>query len=472
MQIIFGGNMKILSTTRKNILTNGGFTLNNRLSSILVVLGLIAISLSACASLPGQATENGSLTASGTVSARQVAVASEIGGKVVEVLVEEGQPVKSGDVLFILDDALLQAQREQAAAAVQVAEAALNAARVQQESAQTQYDLVLLAARQQDQLNRVSAWDASLPDEFSLPVWYFEKDEELSAAEKEVAEAKAALESELANLDDVLTNASNANFFMAEERLAEAQTSFVVARQVLERAEQAQDNQALREQAQKQLDAAQAGLKAAQETYNRLLTSTASQDVLEVRARVAIARARYDAANDWMNALLTGEDSLQVKAAQNGIVQATALVSQAEAGLAQAQAALNGINLQIAKATVTSPIDGILLTRNLEAGETVSPGSTVMTIGQLDVVDLVVYIPEDRYGEIDLDEKVSIQVDSFPGDTFKGTVAHISDQAEFTPRNVQTVEGRRATVYAVRLLVPNPEMKLKPGMPADVTFTN
>jgi HlyD family secretion protein len=472
MQIIFGGNMKILSTTRKNILTNGGFTLNNRLSSILVVLGLIAISLSACASLPGQATENGSLTASGTVSARQVAVASEIGGKVVEVLVEEGQPVKSGDVLFILDDALLQAQREQAAAAVQVAEAALNAARVQQESAQTQYDLVLLAARQQDQLNRVSAWDASLPDEFSLPVWYFEKDEELSAAEKEVAEAKAALESELANLDDVLTNASNANFFMAEERLAEAQTSFVVARQVLERAEQAQDNQALREQAQKQLDAAQAGLKAAQETYNRLLTSTASQDVLEVRARVAIARARYDAANDWMNALLTGEDSLQVKAAQNGIAQATTLVSQAEAGLAQAQAALNGINLQIAKATVISPIDGILLTRNLEAGETVSPGSTVMTIGQLDVVDLVVYIPEDRYGEIDLDEEVSIRVDSFPGDTFNGTVAHISDQAEFTPRNVQTVEGRRATVYAVRLLVPNPEMKLKPGMPADVTFTN
>lgn len=464
--------MKILSTTRKNILTNGGFTLNNRLSSILVVLGLIAISLSACASLPGQATENGSLTASGTVSARQVAVASEIGGKVVEVLVEEGQPVKSGDVLFILDDALLQAQREQAAAAVQVAEAALNAARVQQESAQTQYDLVLLAARQQDQLNRVSAWDASLPDEFSLPVWYFEKDEELSAAEKEVAEAKAALESELANLDDVLTNASNANFFMAEERLAEAQTSFVVARQVLERAEQAQDNQALREQAQKQLDAAQAGLKAAQETYNRLLTSTASQDVLEVRARVAIARARYDAANDWMNALLTGEDSLQVKAAQNGIAQATTLVSQAEAGLAQAQAALNGINLQIAKATVISPIDGILLTRNLEAGETVSPGSTVMTIGQLDVVDLVVYIPEDRYGEIDLDEEVSIRVDSFPGDTFNGTVAHISDQAEFTPRNVQTVEGRRATVYAVRLLVPNPEMKLKPGMPADVTFTN
>lgn len=140
------------------------------------------------------------------------------------------------------------------------------------------------------------------------------------------------------------------------------------------------------------------------------------------------------------------------------------------AGLAQAQAILNGINLQIAKATVTSPIDGVLLTRNLETGETVSPGSTLMTIGQLEEVELVVYIPEDSYGEIYLGEKVEVRVDSFPGETFNGTVAHISDQAEFTPRNVQTVEGRRATVYAVKLLVPNPDLKLKPGMPADVTF--
>jgi len=110
------------------------------------------------------------------------------------------------------------------------------------------------------------------------------------------------------------------------------------------------------------------------------------------------------------------------------------------------------------------------MTRNLEAGETVSPGSTLMTIGQLNEVELVVYIPEDHYGEINLGEKAEVRVDSFTGETFNGTVVHISDQAEFTPRNVQTVEGRRATVYAVKLLVPNPDFKLKPGMPADVTF--
>jgi len=63
-----------------------------------------------------------------------------------------------------------------------------------------------------------------------------------------------------------------------------------------------------------------------------------------------------------------------------------------------------------------------------------------------------------------------VTVDSHPGVVFAATVVHIADEAEFTPRNVQTVEGRRATVYAVKLDVPNPDGQLKPGMPADVTF--
>ncbi|MDO8755549.1 MAG: efflux RND transporter periplasmic adaptor subunit, partial [Anaerolineales bacterium] len=105
-------------------------------------------------------------------------------------------------------------------------------------------------------------------------------------------------------------------------------------------------------------------------------------------------------------------------------------------------------------------------------GETAAPGGIVMIIGHLQEVELVVYIPETEYGKVHLGDQVSISVDSFPGETFIGTVVRISDKAEFTPRNVQTIEGRRATVYAIKLSVPNPDLKLKPGMPADVTFTN
>ncbi len=462
--------MKNWSISVKHLVLTGVFAVKKSKLSYLLVMSLFVVLLSGCSLVPSEVVGQSALTASGIVSARQVGVAPEIGGKVVEVLVEEGERVNTGDLLFRVDDTLLQSQREQAVAAVQVAEASLQAALVQQENAQIQFDLVQQATHMQDQQNRENSWLVEVPDEFNLPVWYFERDEVITAAEKEVVQAEANLESELKNLESILANTSNANFLKIEERLAEAQIAYIVSRQVLDRAELAQNNEQLSEQAQKQFDSAQAELSAAQESYNRMLTSTASLDILEGRARVSVARSRYDTALDILTSLQIGEYSLQLKVAHNGLAQAEAAVAQAEALLAQSQAGLHSIDVQISKVEVTSPIDGILLTRNLEIGETVAPGSTLMTIGQLEEVDLVVYIPEDRYGEINLGEKVEVRVDSFPGKVFSGTVAYISDQAEFTPRNVQTVEGRRATVYGVKILVPNFDLNLKPGMPADVTF--
>jgi HlyD family secretion protein len=91
-------------------------------------------------------------------------------------------------------------------------------------------------------------------------------------------------------------------------------------------------------------------------------------------------------------------------------------------------------------------------------------------MADLNNITITVYVPEDRYGQIKLGQQASVAVDSFPGETFPAEVIHIADQAEFTPRNVQTVEGRSATVYAIKLKVSNSEGKLKIGMPADVEF--
>jgi len=91
-------------------------------------------------------------------------------------------------------------------------------------------------------------------------------------------------------------------------------------------------------------------------------------------------------------------------------------------------------------------------------------------MANLNELTITVYVPEDRYGEIHLGQTVDVTVDSFPGETFTATVSNIADQAEFTPRNVQTVSGRSATVYAVKLKVSDPTGKLKIGMPADVVF--
>lgn len=428
--------------------------MKTNLSKIIMLVVILSLGLSGCQSLNGQSTSQ--LNASGTISVAQVNIAPQIGGMVVSVNVAEGSQVKKGDELFRLDDSLLKAQRDQANAAIALAEAALNAAKVQ-------YELVLNASRQQDQQNRTSSWNITQPTQFELPVWYFDKEEKITAANTEMDAASADLDMEKVNLQKVLNDGASQEFLNAEKRVVDAQVAFLIADQVLTQANSAQDKEDLQNFAQDQLDAAETELKSAQTDYDRLLTTQAAKDMLEARARVRVAQERFDRALDYYNSLMSGNQSLQVIAAESG-------VKQAEAALSQAQAALAILDVQLEKTIVAAPVDGTVLTRNLEVGETLAPTGVVMTIGQLQEVNLTVYIPETEYGKVKLGDQVSITVDSFPGETFRGTVVYISDQAEFTPRNVQTVEGRKTTVYAVKLSVPNTDLKLKPGMPADVVF--
>jgi multidrug resistance efflux pump len=117
---------------------------------------------------------------------------------------------------------------------------------------------------------------------------------------------------------------------------------------------------------------------------------------------------------------------------------------------------------------IHSPLAGVVLYRHVEPGEVASAGAPLLTVIDPDDLQLTVYVPEDRYGRIALGQVLPVTVDSFPGETFQGTVTHIADQAEFTPRNVQTTDNRKTTVFAVRLDLPPSGGKLKPGMPADV----
>jgi multidrug efflux pump subunit AcrA (membrane-fusion protein) len=119
---------------------------------------------------------------------------------------------------------------------------------------------------------------------------------------------------------------------------------------------------------------------------------------------------------------------------------------------------------------IRSPIDGVILDRAVQPGELAMGGSTLLTVGDLSKPTLTIYVPEDRYGQINLGQTYPVKVDSFPDRVFQGKVSYISDHAEFTPRNVQTAQGRKDTVYAVRLKIPNDDLALKPGMPADVTI--
>ncbi len=94
----------------------------------------------------------------------------------------------------------------------------------------------------------------------------------------------------------------------------------------------------------------------------------------------------------------------------------------------------------------------------------------MMVVTSTDPVELTVYVPERSIGQVKVGQRVDVQVDSFPGQSFPGEVTFIATRAEFTPRNVQTQKDRMNLVFGVKVRIPNADGLLKPGMPADATL--
>lgn len=133
-------------------------------------------------------------------------------------------------------------------------------------------------------------------------------------------------------------------------------------------------------------------------------------------------------------------------------------------------ARLKEIEADLKEAMIYSPTDGIILSRIVERGEIVNPGSSIYVIVDLNKLYAKVYVPEYRIGEIKLGDPARIYVDSYPDKYFKGKITKVYDQAEFTPKNVETKEERVKLVFGVEVSVENPEGLLKPGMPVDVVI--
>jgi HlyD family secretion protein len=135
-----------------------------------------------------------------------------------------------------------------------------------------------------------------------------------------------------------------------------------------------------------------------------------------------------------------------------------------------ASASLTLAQNQLSYTTITSPIKGSILSKAVEAGELVVPGSPVVTMANLDQVKLYLYVGEKVVGKLKLGDKVIVTIDSQPKKPFEGKISYISDKEEFTPKPIQTQEERTTYVYKVKVIIPNPGHILKPGMPADGEF--
>jgi HlyD family secretion protein len=406
-----------------------------RVAPIVVFVGLVAAGLIYLTVV--SVKSKGPLQASGTVEAVEVSVASEVSGRVEEVLVEEGASVEAGDVLLRLDSRLLEAQRELALAGGQAA----------------------VAAAELELVNAQQALDA------------LHENAPLAAAQAQLA---------LANARDALDKAERMNTYQQKgnratpETLDAAEAAVTLAENAVDRAEAAynrvgslpEDNPT-RAAARASLEAARRQRDAAKSSLNWYKGEPSDIDQAILDGKLSLAQAQLDQAERDVEDLVPGPEPDLLSEAE-----ARLTLGQAQLAAARAQAKVDTetLDLQLDKLLVRAPLSGVVMARSIEPGEVLLAGAQALSVGQTDRLTITVFVPEDRYGQIDLGDHVQVSVDAFPDKTFDATVTRIADEAEFTPRNVQTEEGRRTTVFAVDLTVTYPGGMLKPGMPADVTF--
>ena len=389
---------------------------------------------------PAAAPQPGELRASGSIEGDEVAIVSEFAGRIVSLPVEEGDTVEAYQVVVALDPSQIEAQLAQAQAAVAAAQA--NLANVQAGTHPAQI-LAAQAAVQQAMAQRDAArtaWDdtqAILDRPQDIDAQITQAQAAVDVATVEVERAQAGLKASETARDR----------YRAQGSLEEKGLYRVYQYQV--------------EAARAAIDVAKANEAGARKTLAALKALRANP--LPLISQVHVAEQRFYVAE-------AGVRVAEARLAELQAGPAAEDVRLAEAQVAKAEAVVSSLRVQLGKRSLRSPIDGIVTSQPARAGEAAIAGATLLTVANLDQVRLTVYIPEDELGRIYLGQQANVQVDSFPGQTFAGQVAYIAQQAEFTPKNVQTEKDRVSMVFAVRIRLPNPEHHLKPGMPADVVI--
>ncbi|MGG6241122.1 HlyD family secretion protein [Nodosilinea sp. AN01ver1] len=353
---------------------------------------------------------------SGRIEGYETDLGAKAGGRIAEVTVREGDRVEAGQVVARLDDAELQAQLEAAQARVTAAQQQVNQAQLQVAVVESQIDETQLTRQQAqgDAAGRVNQSEASVAAARA----------QLAEAQARAQEAQSALELARSDRDRFATLAAQGA--IAQQQFEQAQTQFATAQETLAA------RQSAVAAARQQVSAAQGALTQAQ-------TSELNPDIRTAQ----------------LNRLQTQQE------------QAQAQLAATQAELKQAQAAQAEIAARLDDLEITSPIDGVVLSRTVEPGEVIANGTTVLTVVNLSDLYLRGYIPEGQVGAVRVGQPAQVFLDSAPDQPLEATVTAIDTQASFTPENIYFKDDRVTQVFGLKLGLENPEGFAKPGMPAD-----
>jgi len=353
---------------------------------------------------------------SGRIESDDAVVAPKTSGRIKEITVREGDQVKAGQVLAVLDDDQLRAREDQAQAAVTQAEARVR--RAEQQVA------VLQSQRDQSQIGVEKAKLDSQGRVRQAEEQILQAESQVGAAEAQLAQAKA-------------------NYGLAAydlEKFKRLYTTGDTSERQLRQSQTVADSQSdLVRAQQKQVDVARATLRA-------------------VRANLTTARANL--ANPAIRSAQTATIDKQLIQAQSDIDSANADLERARAQLAEAQTNRGDLN-------ITAPFDGTVATRSAEPGEVVTAGTPIVSVVNFNSVYLTAYVPEGEIGRVRVGQAARVYLDSNPNQPVEAVVIRINPEAAFTPENTYFQKDRVRQVVGVKLGIKNPQGFAKPGMPAD-----
>jgi HlyD family secretion protein len=312
---------------------------------LLLIISFVAFFISC-----SDKNKQGIIEESGTIETTESVISSQVSGKVLQLLMDEGSQVKSGDTLVIIDHETLDLQLKENEASRDIAK--------------SQLDLLVKGSRKED-------------------------------------------------------------IIQAEEVFNQATANFISARTDLERMEKLiKSNSVTQKQyddAVSKFDVTQAQLKGAQENFTKIKNIARPEEIIQ-------AKANYE----------------------------------------KSSALVDAIKKSIRDCYVLSPINGFVVKKFIEIGETVSMMSSIVKVSDLSKVEVRIYVSETELGKVKLGQKAELSIDSFKDKSYEGKVTFISPEAEFTPKNIQTKDERTKLVFAVKVEIPNPNYELKVGLPADV----
>ena len=179
--------------------------------------------------------------------------------------------------------------------------------------------------------------------------------------------------------------------------------------------------------------------------------------------QISIAQAVLDQADANLLIAESTLERLRVGATEAEIDSVEALVEASEAEVTR-------FVVMIDKQTIVAPLDAVVLDIFLSPGEVAIPGQPLLSLTNLNELQVTVYVPEFDLNWVSVGELIEVRFSAYPDKQYAGVVVHISDRAEFTPRNVQTPDERVILVFAVKIRIANPGGDLKPGLTVDVIF--